>query len=180
MLSATAEHALRSVLLLARLPEPFPFSADALARALGAPQNYLSKTLNALAKAGIVHSCRGPAGGFTLAIPVSTLTIAQVTAPFRESRGSPVCLLADRPCDRGAPCAAHARWRAIADHSDAAMERTTIAELLGEETTATAQPAEVTETPIPIAAPSRTGRSALLSVRSLGRTNASAPKVRPA
>lgn len=132
MLSATAEHAVRAVLLLARHDGAKALSADAIAAELGAPRNYLAKTLNALAKAGVVHSARGAAGGFTLAIPPENLTLARIVSPFDDHARTPACLLRNRPCDPQNPCAVHARWNAIVGHAAARFEQTTIAELLVE------------------------------------------------
>ncbi|WP_353266916.1 Rrf2 family transcriptional regulator [Gemmatimonas sp.] len=132
MLSATAEHALRAVLLLARHEGPKALSADAIAAELGAPRNYLAKTLNALAKSGVVHSARGAAGGFTLAIPPGQLTLARIIAPFDDHARTPACLLRSRSCDPLNPCAVHARWTAIVGHAAVRFEQTTIAELLVE------------------------------------------------
>lgn len=130
MLSATAEHAVRAVLLLARHDGSKALSADAIAAELGAPRNYLAKTLNALAKAGVVHSARGAAGGFTLAIPPEQLTLARIISPFDDHARTPACLLRNRPCDPQNPCAVHGRWNAIVGHAAARFEQTTIAELL--------------------------------------------------
>ena len=66
MLSATADHALRATLVLARHASGTRLRATAIADAVGAPRNYMAKTLNQLAKAGIVSSSRGPLGGFLL------------------------------------------------------------------------------------------------------------------
>lgn len=132
MLSATAEHAVRAVLLLARHDGAKALSADAIAAELGAPRNYLAKTLNALAKAGVVHSARGAAGGFTLAVPPEGLTLARIIAPFDDHARTPACLLRNRACDAQNPCAVHARWNAIVGHAAARFEQTTIAELLVE------------------------------------------------
>lgn len=130
MLSATAEHAVRAVLLLARHNGAKALSADAIAAELGAPRNYLAKTLNALAKAGVVHSARGAAGGFTLAIPPENLTLARIISPFDDHARTPACLLRNRACDSQNPCAVHARWNAIVGHAAARFEQTTIGELL--------------------------------------------------
>lgn len=132
MLSATAEHALRAVLLLARHDGVKALSADAIAAELGAPRNYLAKTLNALAKAGVVHSARGAAGGFTLAIPPEQLTLARIIAPFDDHARTPACLLRNHACDAERPCALHGRWTSIIGHAAAKFEQTTIADLLGE------------------------------------------------
>jgi Rrf2 family protein len=130
MLSATAEHAVRAVLLLARHDGAKALSADAIAAELGAPRNYLAKTLNALAKAGVVHSARGAAGGFTLAISPETLTLARIIAPFDDHARAPACLLRNHACDPLNPCAVHSRWNAIVGHAALRFEQTTIAELL--------------------------------------------------
>lgn len=139
MITATAEHALRAVVLLARhAASPLgsrAVSADAIADALGAPRNYLAKTLNALAKLGIVHSARGATGGFTLAIPAETLTIAQVVDAFDERARRPQCLLHDRHCDAATPCTVHSRWQSMVGYAHTQFESTTIAQLLEGATT---------------------------------------------
>lgn len=131
MLSITADHALRAVLMLARIPADHSMRADAVAEAIGAPRNYLAKTLNALAKSGILHSARGPSGGFSLAIAPQDLTIARVTQLFDERPRTGVCLLSKRACDATNPCAAHVTWTNITASALQAIEHTTIADLLG-------------------------------------------------
>lgn len=130
MLSVTAEHAVRAMLLLARYNGAKALSADAIAAELGAPRNYLAKTLNALAKEGVVHSARGAAGGFTLAVAPEHLTLARIIAPFDDHARTPACLLRNRACDALNPCALHARWNAIVGHAAARFQQTTIADLL--------------------------------------------------
>lgn len=128
VLSATAEYALRAVLVLAR--EGRRLSADEIARATGAPANYLAKTLNALAKAGVVTSARGPAGGFGLAVQPADLTIARVADAFAEPARPSVCLLGSRPCNPDQPCTAHHRWSGISKLVHDALSNTSIADLL--------------------------------------------------
>jgi len=90
----------------------------------------MAKTLNALAKAGIVTSARGPAGGFALAIPATELTIAHVIECFDGPRAHTRCLLGTAPCDPRRPCAAHARWTEIVQVRAAAFSSTTVADLI--------------------------------------------------
>lgn len=133
MLSLTTEHALRALLVLARQPAGRAMRAAQLAAAIGAPQNYLGKTLGALARAGLLHSSRGPTGGFTLALPVEAITVGQVAEVFREPRpASSHCLLGDRPCDPAHPCGAHRRWSVLTHEALSATHRTSLAHLLAE------------------------------------------------
>lgn len=130
MLSATAEHAMRAVLLLARHGAGTALSADVIADQLGAPRNYLAKTLNALAKAGVVRSARGAAGGFALAIPPEELTLQRVVAPFDDPARSRMCMLRNQPCDPHDPCEIHRKWDGMVGHLGHQFRKTTVAELL--------------------------------------------------
>jgi Rrf2 family transcriptional regulator, iron-sulfur cluster assembly transcription factor len=128
-LSQTAEYAVRAVYYLAQQGTG-KVSADAIARALAAPANYMSKTLHQLARAGIVEGTRGPTGGFRLAVPPEDLTVARVAEIFGGPPAIAVCLLGGRPCDSQNPCVAHERWTAVTDAVKAPLENTTIADLL--------------------------------------------------
>ena len=55
ILSQTSEYALRAATLLARHAEPGPLDVAVLAKALGIPRNYLSKTLSQLVRAGVLE-----------------------------------------------------------------------------------------------------------------------------
>jgi Rrf2 family protein len=130
VLSSTADYALRAVLLLALCDPGSRLRADEIAESLGAPRNYLAKTLHALAKAGIVRSTRGPQGGFALAVAPSRLTLARVVDLFDGPRARPRCMLGDAPCDEARPCAVHQRWTAILAAQRTPLTATTVAELL--------------------------------------------------
>lgn len=131
MLSSTADYALRAILVLARGFGQRPLRADEIADATGTPRNYTAKTLNALAKAGLVTSSRGPAGGFTLAVAPGQLTVARVVDLFDAPRPHTRCLLGTGPCNPARPCAAHQRWTEITNAQRAPLAATTVAELIG-------------------------------------------------
>jgi len=130
MLSTTADYALRAILLLARHADGASLRADEIADATGAPRNYMAKTLNALAKAGVVVSARGPLGGFCLARNADDVSIADVIDLFDEQRPQRYCLLGNRPCDLEHPCKAHHRWVDITTARRAPFAGTTVADLL--------------------------------------------------
>jgi Rrf2 family iron-sulfur cluster assembly transcriptional regulator len=128
MLSATADHALRALLVLARARRVM--RADEIAKATGAPRNYMAKTLNALARARIVASARGPAGGFVLAIPAASLSLARVIDLFETPRAQTRCMLGVVPCDPTHPCAAHDCWTRVMRARREPLLSTTVADLL--------------------------------------------------
>jgi Rrf2 family transcriptional regulator, iron-sulfur cluster assembly transcription factor len=127
--SRTAGYAVRAVLVLAQRQANGPVSSEDIADAIGAPRNYLGKTLNSLVRQGILQSVRGPHGGFTLAVSPQRLTVADIVNVFVEpsSESSP-CLLANHPCNADQPCIAHKRWNALTVEAQEPLMRTTIAE----------------------------------------------------
>jgi Rrf2 family protein len=132
MFSRTVDHALRAVLLLAQRNGAGPLSAEAIAAALDAPRNYMSKTLHALVRDGILHSARGPHGGFTLAIPPDRLSVMDIMEVFSEVRvTSSTCVMANKPCNPNQPCAAHEHWLEVTQRARAPLLRTMISELCG-------------------------------------------------
>ena len=126
-LSSTARQAIHAVLCVARGGGE-PLRVEGIAAATGLPRNYLSKTLHALSRAGVLSSERGPRGGFRLAHAPERLTLARVIAPF--SRPGRRCLLGRPTCSDRTACPAHAQWSAIADTLEAYFSTTTIASLL--------------------------------------------------
>lgn len=135
MLSTTSDHAIRAVLVLARHYGQGPLRADEIADAINAPRNYLGKTLNSLAKEGLVKSSRGPSGGFLLAMHPDTITLAHIVDCFDEPRPQQKCLLGTAPCDLSKPCAAHERWTEVTQARRSPLCSTTIADLLGDRET---------------------------------------------
>jgi Rrf2 family transcriptional regulator, iron-sulfur cluster assembly transcription factor len=131
MLSQTAEYALRATLYLARDHQTRrPVTADAIARALGAPANYMSKTLNVLARAGILIGMRGPTGGFMLVRDPAHLTVGDVVGTFDEPAARPMCLLGGQPCNAEYPCQAHVQWTRMTADMRRPLSTTTLADLL--------------------------------------------------
>ena len=130
MLSRTVEYAVRAAAVLARSYGERAVSSDELATILGAPRNYLAKTLNALARRGLLTSARGPGGGFSLAVAPDVLTVADIADVFAETRPHAArCLLRDSPCDPKAPCTAHRRWNEITRTAREPLLRTLVSEL---------------------------------------------------
>lgn len=77
MISQTAEYALRSVVCLASYPDAALITEE-MAKITKVPRSYLSKVLQSLGKAGIVHARRGLHGGFSLAKPAEELSLLEV------------------------------------------------------------------------------------------------------
>jgi Rrf2 family protein len=137
VISQTAEYALRAVLYLAQQGNGDPVPVETIAEELSMPRNYLSKTLHMLAKRGILTSARGPHGGFELAIPGSELSLFDVVAPFDDLERRGQCLLGRPECNDQTPCAAHHRWKTLAESLSGFFRETTVEDLIREVTDTT-------------------------------------------
>lgn len=131
MLSHTAEYALRAVLYLAQSEDADRFvQVGEIAPALRIPRNYLSKILHLLTRHGVLVSTRGRLGGFRLAAAPDRLYLATVVSPFGRLGETRHCLLGRPECSDRTACAAHARWKDVAERVAAFFRETTVAELL--------------------------------------------------
>lgn len=128
-LNRTAQSALRAVLHIAEHAGDGSVRVGDIATSLGCPRNYLSKTLYALTRAGVLRSTRGPNGGFQLADSPERLTLARVVRPF-EPTSERRCLMGRASCGDRHTCAAHPEWSGVAAAVEAFFAQTTVASLL--------------------------------------------------
>jgi Rrf2 family protein len=77
----------------------------------------------------VLHSTRGPRGGFRLAAPPERITLAEVVGPFLPAEGR-ACVLGRSRCSDAAPCAAHHRWKLVAERMRTFFGETTVADLI--------------------------------------------------
>ena len=130
MVSKTEEYALRAAVYLARHHGSGTVRARDMAQETGIPRNYLSKILHQLAKARVVASERGRAGGFRLATEPAKVYLADVVAPFEPQVERTRCLLGRPECSDVHPCGAHDRWKHIKEATLDFLHGTTLADVI--------------------------------------------------
>ena len=134
MLSHTVEYALRATLYIAQR-SPEAVRLPEIAAEIRAPARYLAKILGHLARAGVLRSTRGPAGGFQLAAGREGASLSTIIAVFeRPTRRR--CLLGHGVCGHNSSCAVHEKWAPIAQSTADFFARTTIGELVSPPTLA--------------------------------------------
>ena len=130
MLSQSVEYALRAVVHLAsRMPESS--TTEEIAAATRVPKAYLSKVLQGLGRAGVVHSRRGVGGGVSLVKEPGELTILEVVnavEPLGRIKTCPLGLEAHG----FRLCPLHRRMDDALAVMEAAFRETTLAEVLAE------------------------------------------------
>jgi Rrf2 family nitric oxide-sensitive transcriptional repressor len=132
MFSQTVEYALRAVVHLAH-EAPASRTTEQIAKATRVPKAYLSKVLQSLNQAGIVHSRRGVGGGVTLARPPADLTILEVVNAVEPIRRITTCPLG--LAGHGVRlCPLHRRVDDALAKVEEAFANSTLAEVLAEPT----------------------------------------------
>jgi Rrf2 family protein len=129
MLSVTVQYALRAMVALASLPDGVLGCAACIAQRAAVPQNYLSKLLKQLARAGLLVSQKGLGGGFKLARPAAQISLFDIVAPLDNAQRLCGCLLGPGGCNPDQPCAAHERWRGPREAVEGYLHGTTLAQL---------------------------------------------------
>jgi Rrf2 family protein len=133
MISQTVEYALRAIVYLADQGEEAR-TTQQIAEATKVPAAYLSKVMQGLSRAKLVHSQRGLHGGFTLAHEPKDVTlwdVVQAIEPIERIRECPLGLVSHRL----RLCPLHKRLDDAIALIERAFRDTTIAEVLAEPTT---------------------------------------------
>lgn len=109
-LTRASDYGVRVMMALASAPEGERISLRELTKVTHAPESFLSKVLQSLAKAALLDSRRGQGGGFEISQVgrrASILDVVEATdGPIRLN----VCLCEGRVCIRQVWCPAHPVW----------------------------------------------------------------------
>jgi Rrf2 family protein len=100
MLTAKGKYSLKALGYLARLPPGVTTQASDIAGANNIPKKFLDAILGELRRAGIVHSRKGPGGGYRLAREPSAIKIGHVIRTIDGPLAPIACAsrTAYRPC----------------------------------------------------------------------------------
>jgi Rrf2 family protein len=109
-LTRAADYAVRVMIHLAAPAAETRLSLPALALATAAPESFLSKVLQSLARAGLISSRRGQTGGFEISPRGREASMLEVIEAIDGPICLNVCLISGRACHRSAKCPAHPVW----------------------------------------------------------------------
>ena len=131
MFSLTIEYAMRGMLALAA-GDGRPMTTRQIADTMKVPRSYLSKVLQSLVRAGLVHSTRGLKGGFVLARPpeeLNMMDILNAVSPYKRIETCPL----DLEGHSSELCPLHNRLDQAMAMVQEAFESTSLAEILSED-----------------------------------------------
>ena len=99
-LTRASSYALHAVAFMAAQKHDKPVASHNIAQARGIPERFLLKVLKPLVSARVLHSIKGPNGGYRLARPASEITMLEILeavdgpirgqAPFADEKNGPL------------------------------------------------------------------------------------------
>ena len=124
--STRGDYAARALLSLALHGSDRPTSVKEIAERTGLPQPYLEQILLAVKGAGLVRSKRGVGGGYVLARPPDSITLADILAAVD---GPLTTLLGEHDHCEG-HCVLQEVWVCVSDETRQILERFTLSDLV--------------------------------------------------
>jgi Rrf2 family protein len=133
-----ADYAIRVMVHLASLPVDARSLLPALAQATDTPKSFLSKVLQALARAELIRSRRGQSGGFEILERGRQASMREVIEAIDGPICLNLCMASGKSCNRKVHCPAHPCWIKAQEAMLAVLESTRIAELAAQATASAA------------------------------------------
>lgn len=131
-LTRGADYAVRVMIHLASSESHRLLSLPELAEATEAPESFLSKVLQSLARAALISSRRGQAGGFRITEQGRNTSMREVIETIDGPICLNVCLIHGRSCERKTHCPAHPVWQRAQKAMFDVLSGVTVAEMAEE------------------------------------------------
>jgi Rrf2 family protein len=139
MLSATCKYGIRAVIFIASRPDPkVNTGLKQISEKLRIPRPYLAKILQVLARKKILHSSKGPHGGFYLLVPADNLKLMDIIEAIDGGDFFDSCYVTGEKCSFDQPdkgvCILHNDLRKEKDNLAKFFSSKTIGDLVNQVT----------------------------------------------
>ena len=137
MLSATCKYGIRAVIFIASRPDPkINTGLKQISDELRIPRPYLAKILQTLSRRKILHSSKGPHGGFHLLVPPGKLTLMDIIEAIDGGDFFDSCYVTGEKCSFDQPdkgvCILHDDLRKEKDNLAKFFSSKTIGDLVSQ------------------------------------------------
>jgi FeS assembly SUF system regulator len=128
-LSRLSDYGIVLMACLAEQPAESQLSSREIAERTQLPLPAVSKILKALTRKGLLHSQRGPRGGYSLARRPDHINVVDMITALEGPIGLTECTLHPGQCLQEASCHVRKPWQQINHVVRSALARVTLAEL---------------------------------------------------
>lgn len=131
MFSKACEYGIRATLHIAQQSQKEQrVSLKGIAASIDSPVAFTAKILQQLVHAGVLHSVKGPSGGFEMTPQqLNDAKLSQVVLAIDSDQIYRGCGLGLKTCDENHPCPVHDQFKLVRDELQKMLETTSIREL---------------------------------------------------
>ncbi|WP_165748375.1 RrF2 family transcriptional regulator [Cellulophaga sp. Z1A5H] len=127
MFSKSCEYGLRAVLFIAQHSEKdAKVSMSTISEEINSPQAFTAKIVQKLTRAEIVHSLKGPYGGFSILPEKMDTKLSEIVTILDGDSIYKGCALGLKQCDASSPCPLHFKFIEIRDNLQEMLETTSL------------------------------------------------------
>lgn len=129
-LTTKGRYAVTAMLDIALHRRQGPVSVAEIADRQGISAAYLEQLFSKLKRAGLLHSVRGPGGGYRLALSLDEISVSNIIAAVGEGVDATRCHGAS-DCHDGVVCMTHDLWTELSQEIDNFLGGISLANLVG-------------------------------------------------
>lgn len=127
MLSKSCEYAIKAMIFVAQKSRNMErVGVKEIAKGIDAPEHFIAKILQDIGKRKLIHSVKGPNGGFYMDISDLQSSIADIIKAVDGSGIYTSCLLGLKTCSEITPCPMHHQYKEIKKDLIQMIENNTI------------------------------------------------------
>ncbi|MEQ8324874.1 MAG: Rrf2 family transcriptional regulator [Vicingaceae bacterium] len=132
MFSKACEYGIKASLFVAQRSEsPGKVRLQEIAKAISSPEAFTAKILQQLVKANIIHSRKGPNGGFYIELnELPGIKLIDVVVAIDGDKIFHGCALGLEECSEKSPCPVHEQFGIIRSSLKTMLENTSFAALM--------------------------------------------------
>ena len=131
-ITTKGRYGIRAVVALAASADGKPVAISKIAREQDISPEFLEQIFFRLKKSGLIHSLRGPRGGFILNREAGKISLREILEAVEESVAPAPCAEAgtDFVCERESDCPTHPMWAELSKIIQAYLDHVTIKDLV--------------------------------------------------
>ncbi|UCF80282.1 MAG: Rrf2 family transcriptional regulator [Acidobacteriota bacterium] len=126
--SKSCEYSFRALIHIALQGDGFCMAKN-IAKAENIPLYFLAKLLQDLVKFGLLHSFKGPTGGFKLAKPASEISLYDIMQLIDRENLEERCAVGLYGCSDSNPCPIHESWKELREQMLTYLKSMTVEDL---------------------------------------------------
>lgn len=131
-LTTRGRYAVTAMLDMACHAQSGPIALSEIAKRQAISPSYLEQLFAKLRRNGLVHSVRGPGGGYLLSHPPESITIAAIIRAVDEPIQATACDVANGGCPRISRCITHDLWQDLGQHIHRYLESISLGGLIAD------------------------------------------------